>query len=281
MKLTRLVFPFSLFATGCAAFGADDATPVSFMATPIPVQQVIRTQVANGTLGEIDRSHDGWDTTYDVSFTARNGQEQGFTVSQDGMILSVEVPLASTPPAVQQTIKSQATGWTLEGIDKNLDEMPASYDVEVFKGGQDRSFTISESGALLSAEVNLAQTPVIVQSAIEAQLSNGRLGTIDENFDSDGINYDVEVIAKFGKRISFTVGPDGAVLSQEVALEEVPPAALRAIQTQTGMGTIVRVDKSFEDKDDSGLPYEVEARKDGKEFNFSVGPGGDFLGMDD
>jgi hypothetical protein len=29
------------------------------------------------------------------------------------------------------------------------------------------------------------------------------------------------------------------------------------------------------------LPYEVTGRKDGKPFNFSVGPRGRFLGMDD
>jgi hypothetical protein len=28
------------------------------------------------------------------------------------------------------------------------------------------------------------------------------------------------------------------------------------------------------------LPYEVEGRKDGKTFDFSVGPRGRFLGMD-
>ncbi len=29
------------------------------------------------------------------------------------------------------------------------------------------------------------------------------------------------------------------------------------------------------------LPYEVQGRKDGKPFDFSVGPGGKFLGRDD
>jgi hypothetical protein len=40
------------------------------------------------------------------------------------------------------------------------------------------------------------------------------------------------------------------------------------------------VDKSF-DARRGVLPYEIEARKDGKPFNFSVGPKGRFLGMDD
>jgi hypothetical protein len=53
-----------------------------------------------------------------------------------------------------------------------------------------------------------------------------------------------------------------------------------AIKEKVGGGKVLRVDKSFEARR-GVLPYEIEARKDGKAFNFSVGPRGRFLGMDE
>ena len=45
-------------------------------------------------------------------------------------------------------------------------------------------------------------------------------------------------------------------------------------------GRILRIDKSFEPRQ-GVLPCEIEAHKEGKPFNFSVGPKGRFLGMDE
>ena len=45
-------------------------------------------------------------------------------------------------------------------------------------------------------------------------------------------------------------------------------------------GTVLRVDKSFV-KERGVDPFEVEGRKDGKPFDFSVGPRGKFLGMNE
>jgi len=281
MRLTRFVFPFCLLSTACAAFAADDSTPVAIAATPLAVQQAIRTRIANGSLEEIDRNHDGDDITFDVSYTAKNGQEQGFTVAQDGTLLSVEVEMADLPAAVQQTMSSQARGWTLEGIDKNLDDTEVSYDIEVSKDGGDRTFTVADNGDLLSAEVNLADTPAAVQATVKAQVGGGSLGSIDENFDPAGNSYDVEMVTKAGGRSAFTVGVGGVVLSQEVVLGQIPAPVLKTIQTEISGGTILRIDKSLVEKEGKVLPYEVEARKDGKEFDFSVGPKGRFLGLDE
>jgi hypothetical protein len=76
------------------------------------------------------------------------------------------------------------------------------------------------------------------------------------------------------------VGPNGNLLSVEINQSRVPPAAMRTIETRMGSGKILRINKSFE-KIMGVNPFEVEGRKDGKPFDFSVGPRGRFLGMDD
>jgi len=67
----------------------------------------------------------------------------------------------------------------------------------------------------------------------------------------------------------------------EVTLRDVAPKARNSIQSQIGDGKILRIDQSMSEIDKGVLPYQVEGRKDGKPFDFSVGPKGRFLGMDD
>jgi hypothetical protein len=105
--------------------------------------------------------------------------------------------------------------------------------------------------------------------------------SIDQNFDPDGITFDVVATGKNGANNSFTVGPDGTLLSVEVTLAQVPPPARKTIESQIGTGKIIRIDRELVDMTLGVLPYDVEGRKDGKPFDFSVGPKGRFLGMDD
>jgi hypothetical protein len=65
-----------------------------------------------------------------------------------------------------------------------------------------------------------------------------------------------------------------------VNLKQVPLPARATITQTIGNGRILRVDHILVGKEDKVLPYSVEGRKDGKSFDFSVGPKGRFLGMD-
>ena len=70
---------------------------------------------------------------------------------------------------------------------------------------------------------------------------------------------------------------DGKLISEEVALAEVPQPARKTINNRVGKGQIHRIDKCFGDKNE--VTFEVMAKKDGKRFDFTVGPRGRFLGM--
>jgi len=281
MRFNQFILTSLFFGAAIAAFADDQSKTVALSETPAAVQKTVQAQTGGGKLGDIDKVLDGGETIFDVELTAKDGQEKDFTVAEDGTLLSVEVALAETPAPVQKSIKTLVGGGELESIDNNLDDAEITYDVELTAtNGRKKDFTIADDGTLLSAEVALSETPDVVQKTIATQMNGGKLESIDKNFDDDGISYDVEVKAKDGQKKNFTVGADGSLSSVVVTLKETTPAAQKTIQNQIGDGKILEIDRSFV-KRDGVFPYEVQGLKDGKPFDFSVGPHGRFLGMDD
>jgi len=263
------------------AFAEAVSKTVALSEAPPAVQKTIQTQAGDGTLGEIDKALNGGETVYNVELTAKDGHERDFTVDEDGTLLSVEIALTEAPAPVQKSIQTLTNQGELNGINKNLDDSDVTYDVELTaKDGQEKDFTIDEDGTLLSAEVALSETPEMVQKTIQTRVGDGNLGSIDKNFDEAGINYDVEMTTKEGRNKGFIVAADGSLVSAQVTLEETLPAVRRTIKRQIGDGKVLRIDLSFV-KEKGVFPYEIEGRKDGKPFDFSVGPKGRFLGMDD
>jgi len=261
-------------------FAGDDSQTVALSETPASVQKTIQAQIGGGKMGEIDKTLDAGETVFDVELTASNDVERDFSVAEDGTLLSVEVPLAEMPAPAQGAIKTLVGDGTLESIDQNLDDLETNYDVEFTnKTGLEKSFTIADDGTILSAEVDLSETPDAVQKEIAAQLNGGKVESIDECFD-DETNFDVGMTAKDGREKGFTVEMDGSLSSEQVSLDEVPEPAQKTIKNRIGDGKILRIDKSYT-KEKGVLPYEVQGRKNGKPFDFSVGPRGRFLGMDD
>jgi hypothetical protein len=190
------------------------------------------------------------------------------------------VTLSETPVAVQKAIKVQAGDGKLGSIDRVVDGDETNYDVELTaQDGQARDFAVAGDGTLLSVEVTLRETPAAVQKTITAQLNGGTLDSIDKNLD-DELSFDVALITKDGRNKRFNVTAKGDVASSEVTLAETPPAVQKTIKQEIGEGKIIRIDRSFVELH-GVLPYEVQGWKDGKSFDFSVGPKGRFLGMDD
>lgn len=256
---------------------ADDSKKLTLTDVPAAVQKVITGHIGDGQLGEITKTNEG-ETVFEVNFTPKGGDdERDFTVTDDGTLLSEEVDLTETTDAVQKMIRTQATGWELESIEKNVDDSEISYDVEVTKDNRDRSFSVSADGDVMSDSVTLAMTPAAVQATIKAQVTDGSEPSISEIFEPDGNTFDVET----ARHKSFSVSADGQLLSEEVSLKKLPPSTRKAIEEKIGDGKVLRVDKCLVEKKMGVLPYEVQGRKDGKPFDFSVGPRGRFLGMDD
>ena len=205
--------------------------------------------------------------------------QHDFTVGEDGSLLSVEVELSETPPEVQKTIRTQVGQGTLDGIEKTFEDNKTSFDVEMTtKDGADRSFTVALDGKLVSLQLSMQELPPAVQKTIQAHVGDGKLGDIYRLKENGEISYDAEV-DHHGQTRDVVVAPDGKLESVQVFLSETPEAVQKTISERLGNGRIVRIDQTFEAL--QGVhPYEVEGRKDGKPFNFRVGPRGRFLGMD-
>jgi len=212
--------------TVCAA---DAGKPVPLSETPSAVQKTISVKIGDGKLGEINRVSKNDETAFEVNFTTKSGDDRDVTVADDGTLLSLGVELAETPAAVQRTIQSQAGGWTVDSIDKNVVEAEVSYDIEATKADRIISFSVASNGALSSREVALTETPPVVQAVIKSQLVDARLKFIDKNFDAAGNSFDIEAVAADGSRKSFSVAADGQLLSEEVSLGKVLPQARKTI----------------------------------------------------
>lgn len=274
----RVIALLTLVAGIAGAAGqalADDT--VSLSQTPDAVQKVIQAHAGDGKIGDITKDADGEETVYDVGFTDKQGTDRDFSLSADGTLLSVEVPLEETPAAVQRTIRIELNGGDLDSIDKNLADSDVSYDVEGSdKNGKEKDFTVYDDGTLSSMAVDLDQTPEAVQKTIAAHLNGQTVQSIDENFDDDGTNFDVTI----SDTESFNILADGTLDSEQVAFAHLPGRVKIAIRARLGDGVVLRVDKSHV-KEKNVFPYEIEGEKDGKPFDFSIGPHGRFLGMDD
>jgi len=279
MRLGLFVFLSIGCWTAATAFAGQSSTTVVLSEIPVAARNAIQARVGDGKLGSIEKTSQGGEIVYDVGLTAGNGQERDFTVADDGTLLSVEVTLAETPAAVQKSIQTLAKSGKLESIDKEMDGSDTTYDIGL-KGstGTDEGFVIDDDGALLSREIALPEAPEAVRKTVQAELGSGQLKSISKMFDAEGVTYDVEAGGGGDQEKAFTVAEDGKLVSRRMTLAEVPPPARRTITEHLGDGKILRIDRSYIETK-GVMPYEVQGRKDGKPFDFSVGPRGRFLGM--
>jgi uncharacterized membrane protein YkoI len=258
---------------------AGEPKMVSLAELPPAVQKTIKGQVGGNKLGDIERDEEAGNITYDVQMT-QNGEERTFTVDDLGVLTGIEVGLDETPALVRKTIQVQVGQGELDSIEKTFDNGDVSYEVEMTtKTGAERSFTVAAHGKLERLQVTLDEAPAAVRKTIGTHTVGGKLGDLFRVFDDDGVSYEMNFSAE-GRERDLSVAENGKLESKQVFLSELLPAAQKTIKEKIGDGKILRIDHVFEQKM-GVLPYEVEGRKDGKPFNFSVGPKGRFLGMDE
>ncbi len=265
-----------------ASLAADKAKPIALTEIQPAVQKLIGARIGDGTLSDIERTDEKDEPAFVISFITKTGKNHDFTVSEDGTLLSLGMPLAELPVAVQKTIRAQANGGEVTGIDKNVADTQVSFDVEVAKDGREKYFTVANDGVLSSMEVELAETPPAVQATIKTYLADGQLQSIDENFDPAEKSFDIEAVALNGIHKSFSVAADGRLLSEQVALQKTPAVVRQTIQEKIGMGKLLRIDKTFTETKagSTRVLFEVQCRMNGRPIYFSVGQHGRFLGLD-
>jgi len=244
---------------------------------PSLVRTAITDAARQGNLEEIDRTFDDGQTSYVASFARANGHEYDLTFEEDGMLSSQEVDMGELPSLVQTAITHAVGPGKLEGIDQTFEDGETTYTADITTNGQERDFVFNEDGTLSSQEIAMANLPAAILTAVKANLGNAKVEEIDETFDDEGTTYTVSATAS-GHEQDFTLSDDGILLSREMMLTETPGGVQKTIAQILGDGKVVRIDQWF---DRAKHSYDIEGQKDGKEFDFTVGPRGKFLGMDD
>jgi uncharacterized membrane protein YkoI len=265
-------------ASAPTAAVASSARPDSL---PSAVQQVIQMHSAGKTIVQTQRNDDEGVTSYDVEMKSSDGEEWSLTIAQDGTVLSMEISLREAPTAVQAAIKMAAGKGDVDEIDEDFDDGEATYVASISTAdGRSRDFTFAQDGTLVTVDVDRAELPPAVQTAINTAVGPGKLEGIVKAIDDGDITYEATMTTPTGQEQDFTVSPDGKLLSREVTLPQAPNAVRQTISTTVGTGKVEEVYRSFV-ATDNVMPYEVEANKDGKPFDFMVAPSGKFLGMED
>jgi len=262
---------------------AEDGTLLSIeippAELPVAVQTAVTSQLGQGKMEGVEKLLDDGQTTYQVGIAAPSGDERDFTFGEDGTLISEEVNLAELTPDLQTAITTLVGKGALEGIDKTFDHNETTYEATMTTpAGQERNFTLSETGTLLSEEVSLAELPAKIQTAIKAQVGKGKLEGIDETFDGAGIAYEATVTPPGGQEHNVTISALGNLLSQEVTLADVPPEVQTAITAQVGQGKLEGIDKNFSF---GKITYAATmTTPDGQESNFIVSAQGVLLSQD-
>jgi len=168
------------------------------------------------------------------------------------------VKLSDLPPKAQQAVQAQVGDGKLREITRNVDGCDVTYDVQMTRGRNERSFTVNDGGELLETEVSMREIPRPVARAIRERLGRGAPESIMKNSGDDEVSYDVG-FTKDGKERYFTLDEKGELLDEQMFLEELPATVQSAIQKQGSKpADIYRI------KDEGKVYYEVEFERNGK-----------------
>lgn len=256
------------------------AEKVTLEQLPLPVKATVQKQLAEGRLLEVEKDDDEQDISFLVRFTNKTGATRELTVGEDGVLLTLEIGLEEAPAPVQKTIRSQAAQNKIKLIDEAFEDGEISYEVDVETvDGTPRTFSVDAAGKLTRVQIGLENLPAAVRKTMDANLLGGKLVEAHKLIDDADISFEGDVDHD-GKVRDIIVAADGKLESVELSMAELTVAARKTIESKVGNGRVTRVEKSTQEKQ-GVMPYEVEARKDGKLIRFSVGPRGRFLGMEE
>jgi uncharacterized membrane protein YkoI len=262
--------------SGGFTLGADgkmQRLEIALADAPAVVQKAIKAQLGADTLVSIEKTLDDEGLTYDVSAVMKNGQDRDFSISPDGKLDSMQVFLADTPAAVQKTINAKLQKGKVDNIEESFDDDGNIYAVEMTaKNGDERHFSVGADGKLESLQMTLTETPAVVQAAIKTQLGDGKLNDIEENFAEGGITFEVEMSAKNGTNLDFSVNSGGKLETLQMVFADTPAEVQETIRAQLGMNKPDRIEEDFADE---GNSYEVEMKApDGSNRDLTVGSDG-------
>lgn len=254
------------------ALAADKPQKVKLAAVPPAVRQAIREQLPTGRPDAIERTVEDGRVIYEVNIT-RDGTERYFSVSEEGKLLTLQVRLDETPAAVQKTIQGHLGTDQLGLVNRTEEHGKFSYEVEFKRGSGTRTLTVSSAGKLLTLEVELSETPAIVQRAITAHAGEHKLGKITRNEAEAEVVYEA-VLVKGGRELTFTVATGGRLVSEQIELADAPAGVQVAVKARLAGATLLWLERADEEGE---VTFSLGTRKGGVERGFSFSATGELL----
>lgn len=186
---------------------------------------------------------------------------------------TTRVSMSDLPAAAQKTVHNHLGKGKVGEIDKVVEQGEVTYEVELKKGGKDRTITVAEDGELLELEIFLNETPAVVHRAIQKRLGSGTLEGITKLFDGDKASFEVET-ASNGKTKTFTLSETGKLLEMEVAAGETPAPVQATIRKEAAGEKLGVISQLFEDGE---ITYEVELNPETTPRTITIDPKGQVL----
>ena len=129
------------------------------------------------------------------------------------------VTLAEVPPAVQETIKANVRGATIEEIDVLTVDGRTLYVSEVdLPGDRDLDVHVSAEGQLIKTkeDIVITEAPAAVQDAVKKlEAEGGKLDDIDKEVAAGKATYHVDINRDKVADLDVVLAEDGSVISRQ------------------------------------------------------------------
>ncbi len=141
----------------------------------------------------------------------------GLSLAAAALAADRKIDKSQLPPAVRTTADQQSIGATFTGYSTDREGGKLEYEVQMTVNGHSKDVTIAADGKLLEIEeeVNIADLPAAVRSALHAKAGKGAIAKV-ESLTKHGalVAYEAQVLTA-GKHSEVQVGPNGQTLKHE------------------------------------------------------------------
>jgi uncharacterized membrane protein YkoI len=250
---------------------AQEGTPVNLSDLPALAQKTIQTHLSGGKIEEILRVSESCQVLFDVEWTI-NHQSRSLTVNEQGVLMEIDIPLNTAPPAVKKTIHARAGKDKITAVTKCFNDGETSFEVEILRGGKERTLIFSASGQLEEEEIGLKEAPEKVRAAVQ-QASHGKVvEDIFKIMDDGETNFEVE-LGDDQQTHTITFDPQGQLVAEEqsVAASVLPPPVWKTYHEAAGTVSPCHIDRLVQDGVTS---YEIDYVKNNQRESLSVGADG-------
>lgn len=166
---------------GFAAAGEGDGDRVPLERVPARVKAVLQREAAGATIQAVEREEEDGEIHYKASVTL-DGRNYEIEVTEEGVLVEKEleageeeeeVSLAALPPAVRATITREASGGTIQEIEKKTHAAWTTYEVDLELDGRAYEMLVAPGGTLIRKALERGEKGEEEEEAGEGREADG------------------------------------------------------------------------------------------------------------